>query len=62
MLLGTKLKAVLEQLGVTEQEVQQWLGSPCGCEERRQALDALHQAAKQGARWVLLVLGLSGPR
>lgn len=41
---------MLSGIGVTEQRVEDWLGRPCGCAERREKLDALGELAARWAR------------
>ena len=50
LMLGDSLKAALERIGVTEARVSAWLGKPCGCDERRAKLNALHWWAQQAAK------------
>jgi hypothetical protein len=37
--LGDKLKGALEALGITEQRVESWVGTGCGCQRRREWLN-----------------------
>lgn len=46
-LLGDRLKAALERIGVGEEEVQRLLRRPCGCEERRRWLNSLDAWARR---------------
>ena len=39
MKLGTRIERVLSSFGVTPEEVERYLGRPCGCEERKRRLD-----------------------
>lgn len=41
-LLGTRISQALAKVGITEQSVSTWLGSPCGCSEREEKLNQLH--------------------
>lgn len=40
-MLGDRISAGLDLLGVTPGRVEAWLGRPCGCEDRRQKLNQL---------------------
>jgi hypothetical protein len=46
-LWGDQLRDALAAVGVTKEEIERWLGAPCGCDERRQKLNALHLWLKQ---------------
>lgn len=48
-MLGDAIHSALALVGVTPERVTRWLGRPCGCEERRQKLNAL-------SRWAARVL------
>ena len=48
--LGDAVEKALSAVGVTKERVEAWVGGPCGCEERRDKLNAL------GA-WAARVLG-----
>jgi hypothetical protein len=39
--LGDIISEALSTVGITPERVEDWLGAPCGCEERRQKLNAL---------------------
>lgn len=39
---GDQVKESLEAVGITGEHLSAWLGVPCGCEERRQKLNQLH--------------------
>lgn len=39
--LGDSIHEALSLVGVTPDRVERFLGHPCGCEERRQKLNAL---------------------
>lgn len=39
--LGDRIAEALSQVGVTEQGISQWLGYPCGCNERKEKLNQL---------------------
>lgn len=40
-MLGDSVEAALKQLGITQERVERWLGSPCGCPERILKLNQL---------------------
>jgi hypothetical protein len=50
MRLGDQVEAALSLVGIRSDRIEQWLGRPCGCEERRERLNAL------GA-WAARVIG-----
>lgn len=39
--LGDRIEGALSAVGITSTRVEQWLGGPCGCEERKQKLNRL---------------------
>lgn len=39
--LGDLIHNALEKVGITPQLVEEWVGGPCGCEERRIRLNSL---------------------
>jgi len=39
--LGDLIETALSSVGVTKSLVEGWLGKPCGCDERKQKLNAL---------------------
>lgn len=39
--LGDVISNALAVVGITEERVTKWLGKPCGCEERKQRLNAI---------------------
>lgn len=41
-MLGDAVERALEAVGITKDRVERFVGGPCGCEERRQKLNALH--------------------
>ena len=41
-LLGDRVEEALTKVGITSEGVSQWLGRPCGCEERKLRLNQLH--------------------
>ncbi len=45
MNLGNHVESVLSSLGVTPELVERWVGSPCGCPERKEKLNQLGQWA-----------------
>jgi hypothetical protein len=47
MLLGDLLESALGTIGVTSARVEAWLGRPCGCDERRERLNALDRWARR---------------
>jgi hypothetical protein len=51
--LGDAVKEALTQIGVTEDRVKQWVGGPCGCQERQAKLNALGWWAKRIRRGIL---------
>ncbi len=40
-MIGDVVERALVSVGVTQARVEQWLGAPCGCEERQQKLNQL---------------------
>jgi hypothetical protein len=47
VLLGDLVSSALGIIGVSEKNVEAWLGRPCGCEERRERLNALDRWARR---------------
>ena len=41
MNLGDRVSEALSLVGITPDRVSAWVGGPCGCEERREKLNAL---------------------
>lgn len=41
MLLGDLIHQALARVGVTPERVEQWVGAPCNCQERRIKLNQL---------------------
>ncbi len=39
--LGDNLHSLLSAIGVTPARVEEWVGKPCGCKERREKLNAI---------------------
>jgi hypothetical protein len=39
--LGDRVEQALTVVGITSERVEQWLGRPCGCAERREKLNRL---------------------
>ena len=54
-MLGDYVHNALAGVGVTPEAVYRWVGSPCGCEERRAKLNALDLWARRAARVTLTV-------
>ncbi len=50
LMLGDKLERALKRIGVDSQKVSNWVGKPCGCEERREKLNQLHAWALRTLR------------
>jgi hypothetical protein len=46
-LLGDKISQALSTVGITQDRVSSWLGAPCGCRERQEKLNLLHNWAKR---------------
>lgn len=46
-MLGDNVEKVLSLLGITHEKVERWVGAPCGCEERKQKLNALDAWARR---------------
>jgi hypothetical protein len=42
------VSSVLSKIGITPERVTEWLGRPCGCEERRERLNRLGEWAAEG--------------
>lgn len=40
-MLGDSLERALTRVGITHDRVENWLGKPCGCVERKEKLNAL---------------------
>ena len=55
--LGEHVESILTTFGITKDRVENWVGGPCGCEERKQKLNALGEwaanAAGRGKAWGL---------
>ena len=45
--LGDLIESALTKVGITKERVEQWIGGPCGCEERKQKLNNLTAWAKR---------------
>lgn len=45
--IGDTIETALSKLGITSERVEQWLGGPCGCEERKQKLNQLGRWASR---------------
>lgn len=48
--LGDTVEAALSLVGITSERVEEWIGRPCGCPERKEKLNQL-------SRWAKRVLG-----
>lgn len=67
-LLGDKVKNALTKIGITKDRVEEWIGGPCGCVERQQRLNELHEWAEQvlaekasnAKGWLMRMIGLGG--
>jgi len=46
MELGDIVESALTMVGITSERVENWLGGPCGCKERRERLNNLSRWAK----------------
>jgi len=45
--LGDLVEKALTKVGITKERVEQWVGGPCGCEERKRKLNTLTAWAKR---------------
>lgn len=45
--LGDYVEGVLSAVGITKQRVERFIGRPCGCEQRKQVLNAFGRAAAE---------------
>lgn len=45
--LGDLVEKALTKVGITKERVEQWIGGPCGCEERKRKLNNLTAWAKR---------------
>lgn len=50
MKLGDLVESVLSNLGVNKAEVEAWIGKKCGCDERKERLNALGAWARHVTR------------
>ncbi len=50
MFLGDRIERALKRIGLDSNRVSNWLGKPCGCEERREKLNQLHAWALRTLR------------
>jgi len=48
--LGDLIESALTTVGITSERVEEWIGQPCGCEERKEKLNQLSSWAKRIAR------------
>jgi hypothetical protein len=39
--LGDKIETALSLVGITSERIERYLGAPCGCQERKEKLNAL---------------------
>lgn len=46
-LLGDTLESALTKVGITSERVEQFLGQPCGCEERKRKINQLDAWARR---------------
>lgn len=49
-MLGDSIEAALSLVGISSEKVEQWIGFPCGCLERKERLNQLGAWAKQALR------------
>ena len=54
--LGDIIEQALTKIGITKERVEEWLGGPCGCEERKEMLNRLSRWAKRILRGEQLTL------
>lgn len=45
-MLGDTVEAALQRVGVTSTRIEEWLGTPCHCEERKHKLNLLDNWAR----------------
>lgn len=48
--LGDEVEALLKRIGVDKEMVENWLGRPCGCDERKQKLNEFSRWVKRGVK------------
>lgn len=48
--MGDRLEAALTAVGLTQEQISQWLGTPCNCDERKEKLNALDSWARRVLR------------
>lgn len=48
--LGDVVESALARVGITSDRVSNWIGRPCGCEERKQKLNQLSAWARRVLR------------
>lgn len=46
-MLGDLIESALNEIGVTKEAVEAWVGAPCGCEERKEKLNQISYWAKR---------------
>lgn len=64
-MLGDFVESALKKVGVNQERVERWLGRPCGCQERKDKLNALHAWARKTSqstadttlKWLNRILG-----
>lgn len=49
-MLGDRLAAALDAVGINQERVERWLGVPCNCAERQEKLNQLHAWAARVIR------------
>lgn len=49
-MLGDRIEQALTHMGISSRRVEVWLGVTCGCEERRDKLNALDSWARRVLR------------
>lgn len=45
--LGDRVEQAIKTIGISKEVVEEWLGRPCGCDERQEKLNQLHRWAKR---------------
>ena len=45
--LGDKIETALTAVGITKERVEDWVGFPCGCDERKEKINRLERWAKR---------------
>jgi hypothetical protein len=49
-MLGTFIESALSKLSITQENVERWVGKPCGCQERIDKLNSLSNWAARVAK------------